>query len=140
MAFEWLLNMVNKAHIGYPWMRRAAIRILVFSRLQLTHTCCELFIHEIDGYHCPEAISGREIHEIHDEEREDIQLLETLVVEFKRKWNQFDGTFLAFVNKVLSSRMEEVCWEPSEVDPEEQIKVKETAVWLWEPFGPQPPA
>ena len=92
------------------------IRALTFRVLGLTHTCCR----ESDDSYFELQLTPFEdeddISEIHDEEREDLQLLEDLLLEFEQHRRESPSSYRKFLNGYWSSRMREVLSEQSTLD------------------------
>jgi hypothetical protein len=87
-----------------------ALRIMTFDALGLTHTCC-------DWHGCPpfsrrpseqSFYSAEEVEDVRYAEADDINLLESLMVEFKNAWGEWRGGVLDFINDIWSARIEGV--------------------------------
>lgn len=88
---------------------RDVIRFLTFDALGLTHTCCRPkpeFSEDLIPFE-----DGEEIQEIHDEEREDLQLLEDLLMEFNEYRRKSNCSIRDFYFTYWRSRMKEVLSE-----------------------------
>ncbi|KAH7073721.1 hypothetical protein BKA63DRAFT_514678 [Paraphoma chrysanthemicola] len=89
-----------------PWMSTAVLRTLTFENLSLTHTCCYQIYDEMRER--VTRATSEEIKVIHDLEREDIELLETLVAEFNAKWTAYNKPFVTFMNRVWKMKMRQI--------------------------------
>ncbi|KAJ5060799.1 hypothetical protein J3E74DRAFT_214832 [Bipolaris maydis] len=84
-------------------MASAILRVLTFESLSLTHTCCYRILDEIWGdFTRP---TPEEAEEIHDFERDDIEVLEKIVTELEGKWVEYKKPFVTFMNRVWRPRM-----------------------------------
>ena len=99
------------------WLRRDMLRFNTFERLELRHTCCMMGVIE------PEELNEEVIAElgdeenrceIRDEQKEQVQKLEELLVEFEEKFNTLAVPFSQFLDGYWGDRMKEV---ESEQDP-----------------------
>ena len=79
---------------------REIIRLRTFERLGLRHTCCDY------EYGFFKTVEPAEADEIRDEDRDGIQLLESLLPEFEEKLA--DEDIKSFIDGYWSTRMEEV--------------------------------
>ena len=96
------------------------IRALTFKALGLTHTCCR---ESEDPFHqLPLTPFGDEddISEIQDEEREDLQLLEDLLLEFEQQRRDKPSSLRKFVVGYWWTRMQEVWSEEDLPDVSER--------------------
>lgn len=104
------------------------LRFWTFTALSLTHTCCRSNWYCSDNPPCLMSLETDEINEIHEEEQEDLQLLERLLVEFDHRREQFGHPLLReFINGYWQTRMEEVL---SERKPMDYDKIREIGVVL----------
>jgi hypothetical protein len=88
------------------WMAAAIIRVLTFERLSLTHTCCYRIEKEIwENFERP---TSEEAKEIHDLERDDIEVLEKFVAELEETWAGYRKSFTNFMNRVWRPRMQKI--------------------------------
>lgn len=84
------------------------VRALTFHALDLTHTCCR---ETENWYKGPQLIPFEDeddISEIHDEERENLELLEDLLLEFERQRHESPSSYQNFIEGYWSTRMREV--------------------------------
>lgn len=108
------------------------IRTLTFNALGLTHTCCRAnkktwFFHlSLIPFEDEDDIS-----EIHDEEREDLQLLEDLLSEFEKKRRDKPSSFQDFIKVYWLPRMQEVS---SERNLSEELSEEESSDEILEPI------
>ncbi|KAL9627274.1 MAG: hypothetical protein Q9204_006684 [Flavoplaca sp. TL-2023a] len=96
---RWFLKNVPPKDFPIP-ISREIIRLGTFERLGLRHTCC----YYVDGVF--ETVEPAEADEIRDEDRDGIQLLESLLPEFEEKLG--DEDIKSFIDGYWSTRMEEV--------------------------------
>lgn len=97
------------------------IRTLTFNALRLTHTCCRAGLMPFQD--------EDDISEIHDEEREDLHLLEDLLLEFEQRRRDKPSSFQDFIKIYWLTRMREVSAESnlSEVLSEEESPEEESS-------------
>jgi hypothetical protein len=88
-------------------MSPAVLRILTFEKLLLTHTCCHRICEEV--YQKYARPTPDEAQVIYDVERDDINLLDSLVANFAAKWAGYTRPFVTFMNRVWKPRMRAVC-------------------------------
>jgi hypothetical protein len=115
--------------------RRALLRMLTFTELELTHTCHKVPKVTIEAKHMIQD----EITYIQDQEQEDIQLLENLLITFEEAWINHQGTFLDFIEEIWPVKMAEVKKEKEAKLPPlegELCNIINLGVVL-EPFGPK---
>lgn len=101
------------------------IRTLTFHALGLTHTCCRGKKGWLNGLLLRLFEDEDDISEIHDEEREDLQLLEDLLLEFEQQRRDKPCSFQKFISGYFVSRMREVLSEkalPEVLLEEEKIQ------------------
>ncbi|KAL8884078.1 MAG: hypothetical protein Q9215_007794 [Flavoplaca cf. flavocitrina] len=96
---RWFWKNVPPKDFPVP-VSREIIRLGTFERLGLRHTCCDY----VDGVF--ETVEPAEADEIRDEDRDGIQLLESLLPEFEEKLG--DEDIKSFIDGYWSTRMEEV--------------------------------
>jgi hypothetical protein len=101
----YLFNLVDE-NIGANWMSSAIFRVLTFEALSLTHTCCYRISEERCGSFSRPTRDEAEV--IYDHERDDINLLDTLVKEFEAQWTNYNKPFVTFMNRVWRPRMRRV--------------------------------
>jgi hypothetical protein len=87
-------------------MGTAVLRLLTFEALYLTHTCCYRVQDEIKW--CFQCLTAEEAEVMRDLERADLELLETLVIEFETKWCTYSRSFATFMKRVWKPRMRAV--------------------------------
>lgn len=101
------------------------IRTLTFNALGLTHTCCRANRnHWFDELRLIPFEDEDDISEIHDEEREDLQLLEDLLLEFEQRRRDKPSSFQNFIKIYWLTRMREVLSErnlPEVLSEEESL-------------------
>lgn len=112
-------------------MSTAVLRTLTFENLSLTHTCCYQIYDEIREQ--VTRANSEEIKIIHDLEREDIELLDTLVAEFNAKWATYDKPFVTFMNRVWKTKMRQIHQERKIDSHTYQSNLRRTGVVLIEP-------
>lgn len=112
------------------------VRIFTFDRLSLTHTCHN-HGHILYKVYPQEPLENDEIDDTHEIERDDITLLENLLVEFEEAWKAHQGSFLEFINGYWVERMNQAMEERGTPRPDELQRIQELGVVL----GPdEPPA
>lgn len=100
------------------------VRFLTFEWLDLTHTCCR---ESYDTNLLSVPFEDDEIQEIHNEEHEDLQLLENLMIEFDQNRRELGYPLARFIGEYWQPRMKEVLSEQKPMDYE---KVREIGVVL----------
>jgi hypothetical protein len=93
-------------HRDAAWISSAVLRVVTFKKLSLTHTCCYQIGRELDGY--LKRPTPEEAKEIHDLERDDINILTTLVADFEAKWAAYKKPFVTFLNRVWKPQMQAI--------------------------------
>jgi hypothetical protein len=93
-------------HQDTSWMSSAILRVMTFEKLALTHTCCYRVLDEVNAFF--KRPKPEEAKEIRDLERDDIDLLNTLVADFEAKWATYRKPFVTFMNRVWKPRMRAV--------------------------------
>jgi hypothetical protein len=93
-------------HQNTSWMSSTILRVMTFEKLALTHTCCYQIRAEVNAFF--KRPKPEEAKEIRDLERDDIDLLNTLVAEFEAKWATYKKPFVTFLNRVWKPRMQGV--------------------------------
>jgi hypothetical protein len=115
--------------------RMALLRMLTFIELELTHTC-----HRSGRYNLEvEYMTEDDIRHTQEQERNDIQLLENLLITFEETWINHQGTFLDFIEEIWHVKMAEVRKEKEAKLPpleEELCNIINLGVVL-ERFGPE---
>lgn len=96
------------------------IRILTFQALGLTHTCCRTRIDSFGWLQLTPFEDDDDTSEIHDEEREDLQLLEDLLLEFEQQRQDKPSSFRKFIFGYWWTRMQEVWSEEDLLDVSER--------------------
>ncbi|KAF5707938.1 hypothetical protein FMUND_10803 [Fusarium mundagurra] len=119
------------------WIDNAVVRHFTFLILDLRHTCCSL------GNACVIKVSGPlstgDRHEIEEEDRSRLELLEQLVSEFGRERGNY-ADLKSFAREYWVPRMEAVHHEiESYVLTESQRQSAEAVGVVWECYGPQLP-
>lgn len=104
---RWLFENVPSKNFPVP-VSREIIRLKTFEKLGLRHTCCSYesgaFYYSVSGLF--KTIEPAEADEIRDEDRDGIQLLESLLPEFEEKLG--DEDIKSFIDGYWTTRMEEV--------------------------------
>ncbi|KAL9024600.1 MAG: hypothetical protein Q9196_006400 [Gyalolechia fulgens] len=114
---RWVLENVPSKNFPVP-VSREIIRLTTFEKLELRHTCCE-YIYEFV------SVKRAEADEIRDEDRDGIQLLESLLPEFEEKLG--DGDIKSFIDGYWTTRMEEVLAARDE-EPVDRAGMREAGV------------
>lgn len=119
----------------------AAIRVLTFNRLQLTHTCHNhnhnYYDRDKENYCSTKfPLSVEEVGDIQYSESSDITLLEDLVAEFDASFCDFEGSFRDFIEGPWEERMRKLDDERYGPKVDEQQKMEELGVILqpWDPY------
>ncbi|KAL8903184.1 MAG: hypothetical protein Q9171_007487 [Xanthocarpia ochracea] len=107
---RWFLENVPPKSFPVP-VNREIIRLKTFEKLGLRHTCCSYeggaFCYRVWGvWGVFKTIEPAEADEIRDEDRDGIQLLESLLPEFEEKLG--DEDIKSFIDGYWTTRMEEV--------------------------------
>lgn len=127
ISFDYPDDMISNEQIA------ELVRFWTFQALGLTHTCCRQRWLDLENGRKKfllVSLEKEEICEIHEEEREDIQLLEDLLVEFGQRREQLGYPLIKeFLNGCWWTRMEEVL---SERKPMDFDKIREIGVVLHE--------
>lgn len=103
------------------WLRREMIRFNTFERLELRHTCCEMdYFYDRDYANevIYEPYDDEEIHEINNEQAEQLERLESLLIEFQTEYDKSASTFCEFLEGYWTDRMNEVTSEKGPIDDE----------------------
>ena len=127
---SYVLEYVDR-HRDATWMASAVLRVITFEALKLTHTCCHGILDEVrEGFSRP---TPEEAEVIHDLERTEIELLDTLVTEFETKWSTYTKSFPTFIRRVWQSRMRYIR-RKRQIDHEVyQAELRRMGVTLHEP-------
>lgn len=104
----WPIPATKATHFILETTFSEIIRSLTFHVLDLTHTCCRQSKDWIDELQLTPFEDEEDISEIHDEEREDLQLLEDLLLEFEQQRRDQPSSFRKFMNGYWLTRMREV--------------------------------
>ena len=107
-ATEFLIDVIGPQNGYWEWLTGEIVRFHTFRKLELRHTCCEW---DRGGVTEPEQ---EEIEEIRDEDHDRIQLLESVLHEFKE--NLGDHTLITFFKGYWAERMQEVLEQRGELD------------------------
>ena len=104
---RWLFENVPSKNFPVP-VSREIIRLKTFEKLGLRHTCCfdESGEYPYHIWGVFKTIEPAEADEIRDEDRDGIQLLESLLPEFEEKLG--DEDIKSFIDGYWTTRMEEV--------------------------------
>ncbi|KAL3458404.1 hypothetical protein BJX64DRAFT_266727 [Aspergillus heterothallicus] len=105
----------GKERSFYEPIARSVIRYLTFCDLDLTHTCCQHGVKDMET-----------MAEIHEEEADLVTQLECLVEEFTQAWEDTSFTFLQFLREVWKPRMDEILSD--RLDEEEVIELRRIGV------------
>ena len=119
----------------------AVLRVLTFEELDIKHTCHDVMLSDFKRYEDPPVpipMPNEEIAEFHEEDRDNIDLLESLMVDFEEKWNEHEGTLESFVFGYWVERMKEEITRRESITEEETEAIKRTGVVL-ETYGPELP-
>lgn len=95
--------MIVKNCNSTKWMAADIIRVMTFEELSLTHTCCHPLHDESSDQFTRR--SHEEAEEIHNLERDDIDLLERIVAELEKEWARYNKSFPSFMVRVWTPRM-----------------------------------
>ena len=118
LATDSLREIIGPSHDCWSWLAKEVIRFQTFQILELKHTCCRGHCkvdHSYQGYerpggwqteNGPEELDSEEIDEIQDEDREGLQVLESLLQEFEEHLGKQD--IIQFIDGYWSSRMNQV--------------------------------
>ena len=114
---EYLMKFVGLESSCWDWLAKETIRLRTFQELELRHTCC--FIqNEISGRIV--KFEEEERAEIQDEDKEKIELLESLLLEFEEHRGTEDLT--SFLKGYWATRMDEVLEELKSGVDEERLR------------------
>ncbi|KAL8911372.1 MAG: hypothetical protein Q9172_007683 [Xanthocarpia lactea] len=104
---RWLFKNVPSKNFPVP-VSREIIRLKTFEKLGLRHTCCCYESGKYPYHMCGvfKTIEPAEADEIRDEDRDGIQLLESLLPEFEEKLG--DEDIKSFIDGYWTTRMKEV--------------------------------
>lgn len=92
------------------------VRDLTFHVLDLTHTCCRESDDSFNELQLIPFEDEDDISEIYDEEREDLQLLEDLLLEFEQHRRDSPSSYWKFLSGYWRTRMLEVLSEQESLD------------------------
>lgn len=111
------------------------IRMMTFESLELTHTCCIFEPTGLGGTGLIDMPRRRitkqvEIHRIHDEERELLHLLETLMKEFTAKFTELGMSIGEFLSGYWKNRMKEELYRNEEISADQLDVQREHGIWL----------
>jgi hypothetical protein len=108
------------------WLMAAFIRLAVFARLEIRHTCCDLSRIRHDHGKDPDPLTSpvphypaKETARILKEDAYLLELLETLVEELFSQYNEMTLGTEDFFEQCLTPRMDEVMQELAEQDDKE---------------------
>lgn len=114
-------QLVNVDQPGLAWLRYEMIRFNTFERLKLQHTCCEMAAIDNATEIILERYEDDEIHAIQEEQAEQLEKLETLLVEFEEKYEESGSTLSEFLEGYWTDRMIELTSEEGFIDHEALI-------------------
>ena len=117
---EFLLEVLGPDNSCWDSLDGEAIRFLTFNRLELKHTCCSACGYRVDF----SILEQEEIDHFREENKEDIQLLETLLEELEEKRENDD--LKTFLKSYWARRMKDVLREEGSMDCE---KLREFGDW-----------
>ena len=129
----WCLIVIGSIaqRLDQDWLIVGTIRFHTFKKLGLKHTCCKIEprweYYHFDCRNIVTELDPEEIAEIQEEDREGIELLESLLPEFEEKRRGQD--LLQYFKGYWATRMEEVCRTRHEVD---QQKLRELGITLFD--------
>lgn len=108
-----------------------AVRLWTFEKLGLTHTCCrKRMCNSHEKKFLLASLDQEEIDEIQEEEREDLELLEDLLIEFDQQWKQTEDCLrIELMSVYWQTRMETVL---SKRKPMDFDKIRDMGVVLHE--------
>ena len=109
LATEYLLRFLEPHKLCPDWLVKEIIRYCTFKELKLKHTCCQWV-----PWHGITKLEPEEQAEIRDEDREKIELLEGLLLEFEE--NRGTQDVLSFLEGYWTTRMDQVLQEQGCVD------------------------
>lgn len=131
------------------WTITALIRFFTFSKLEIRHTCCniELLIEDTwtlrqirrieRNEHTPKLhplYSSKEAKNIHDEDRHLISVLNRLVPEFDKAYDDFKQPFDIFLDSVMLPRIDQVLRELAREDHEQFSEGRRALGVIMEPI------
>lgn len=114
--FQLTYGVAEFLQVGKPernWIRSEMFRFQLFEILKLRHTCCKMGI-----AYTVERGDEEERCEIRDEQKEQVDRLESLLVEFEDKFRELGVPFVDFMKGYWHDRMEEVLAEQVPIDKE----------------------
>ncbi|KAI4167184.1 MAG: hypothetical protein LQ343_007417 [Gyalolechia ehrenbergii] len=122
---RWLFENVPSKNfpVAVSW---EVVRLITFEKLGLRHTCCQF--DDEDFY----TVGSEEADEIRDEDRDGIQLLESLLPEFEEKLG--DEDIKSFIDGYWTTRMEEVLAARDE-ESVDRVAMREAGVVFWDVDG-----
>lgn len=126
----YLFRLVNNNH-NDSWIASAILRVLTFDNLSLTHTCCYRIYEELLDHFT--RTTPEEAEEIHDLERDDIELLDRVVAELEEKWAGYKKPFVTFMNRVWRPRMRKMRLEQQVDQASYEAELVRIGVKLKEP-------
>ena len=101
---------------SFAWLRREMIRFNTFEKLKLRHTCCMMGDLDSENEVIVVPYDDEEALEIKEEQKEQLEKLESLLVEFEDKYNQSGSSFIEFLGGYWEDRMAEVSREEVPID------------------------
>jgi len=101
--------------IGQRPTQHSMLRVFTFDHLGLEHTCHNMLGEDFDDVI---PCSERDALDTQDLEHDGLLLLEDLLLEFETVLNNFEGTFLEFIEGMWTKRMDAVMSERN--TPDEQ--------------------
>ena len=106
---------IDKPSLGR--LRTEIIRFKTFYKMGLRHTCCDIkYSIGVQTYLIYKRYDDEETNEILEEQAEQVERLETLLVEFEAKHEELGCTFIEFMNGYWRRRMKEVMREEQPID------------------------
>jgi ankyrin repeat protein len=115
---------------------RDIIRMMTFNSLSLTHTCCLFEGVWASGLklRIKEQV---EIYRIHEEERDDLELLAKLMEDFTLKFIELQISLEEFITGYWRERMAEELYKKTQIPTNELERQRELGVWLKEEQDPK---
>lgn len=114
----WLFDNVPSGQFSKS-VFHAIVRLMTFEKLGLRHTCCE--------WVNSNSVDAEEAEEIRDEDREDIQLLESLLQKFEENYD--DRDIITWLDEYWHAEMEEIL-AARDCEPLDEAGLREVGVIL----------
>ena len=117
LPLEYLMNLAGPQSSCWDWLAKEIIRVRTFQELELRHTCC------FDSEEGPMRIvkfEEEERAEIQDEDKDKIELLESLLLDFEEHRGAED--LISFLEGYWAVRMDQVLKEQDHRVDEEGLR------------------